>query len=112
MSLIKKTKKSDGGKLPGKSGKLILAKDHTGKLSAGKIVRVRGFASETEPLVEIVPIYSKCTKCGIFLADKETDLANELNYNCIECFEIEKIFSAHSMIISPIAIVSNNRRRK
>ena len=74
----------------------------------------RGFEIETPPLVEIVPNYTKCNSCQMFLAKKEEDLADVLGYNCIECFEmqIEEEFSSNSMMIAPIEVSKNKRRKK
>ena len=50
----------------------------------------------------------------MFLGSKETDLADVLDYNCIECFElqIEEEFSANNMMIAPLEVSKNKRRRK
>ena len=50
----------------------------------------------------------------MFLGDKEADLADVLDYNCIECFEmqIEEIAEAKSMMANPIEIVSKIKRRR
>ena len=113
MIRIKKDKKLGKGRLPGKSGKMIITRDHMGRLVPGKKEITRGFNIETPWLVEIVPIHTECTNCHMFLGSKETDLASELNYNCIECFElqIEEEFSANNMMIAPLE-VSKNKRRK
>jgi hypothetical protein len=112
MSLIKKKKGSN--KSPKRPGKVLLTNDYTGKQVPGKVVMTRGFNIETPHLVEIVPNYTKCTNCQMFLGDKETDLADVLDYNCIECFEmqIEKIEEAKSMLVRPITIVSKNKGRR
>ncbi|MBT4185422.1 MAG: hypothetical protein HOE10_09255 [Deltaproteobacteria bacterium] len=48
----------------------------------------------------------------MFLGAKETDLADVLDYNCIECFEmqIEEMAEAKSMLVNPMEIVSKNKR--
>jgi len=114
MSRIKKDKKSGKGRLPGKSGKMIITRDHTGRLVEGKKEITRGFNIETPWLVEIVPKYTECTNCHMFLGVKETDLADELDYNCIECYElqIEEEFSTNSMMIAPLEVSKNKRRKK
>ena len=55
----------------------------------GKVVITRGFHIETPPLVEIVPNYTKCNNCKLYLGKKEEDLADVLDYNCVECFEMQ-----------------------
>ena len=114
MTRIKKDKKSGKGRLPGKSGKMIITRDHTGRLVEGRKVTTVGFRTETPRLVEIVPKYTECTNCHMFLGAKETDLADVLNYNCIECYElqIEEEFSANSMMIAPLKVSKNKRRQK
>ena len=111
MSPIKKKKRSN--KSPKRPGKVLLTNDYTGKQVPGKYVITAGFNIETPHLVEIVPNYTKCNRCQIFLGDKETDLADVLDYNCIECFEmqIEEIEEAKSMLVNTIEIVSKNKRR-
>ena len=49
-----------------------------------------------------------------FLGKKEEDLADVLDYNCIECFEmqIEEEFSSNSIVITPIEVSKNKRRKK
>jgi hypothetical protein len=113
LKIIKKDKKSGKGRLPGKPNKIILTRDHTGRLVEGRKVTTVGFRAETPRLVEIVPKYTECTNCHMFLGAKETDLADVLNYCCIECFElqIEEEFSANSMMIASIE-VSKKRRKK
>ena len=112
MIRIKKDKKS--GRLPGKSGKMIITRDHMGRLVPGKKEITRGFNIETPWLVEIVPIHTECTNCHMYLGAKETDLADVLNYKCIECYElqIEEEFSANSMMIAPLEVSKNKRRKK
>jgi hypothetical protein len=41
-------------------------------------------------------------------------LANVLNENCVDCFEvqIEEEFSANSMMIAPLVVSKNIRRKK
>ena len=114
MSLRKKDKKSGKGRLPGKPSKMILTRDHMGKLVEGRKVTTVGFMAETPRLVEIVPKYTECTNCHMFLGAKETDLAGELDYNCIECYElqIEEEFSTNSMVIAPLEVSKNKRRKK
>ena len=112
MSIVKKKKVSN--KSLKKPGKVILTNDCTGKQVPGKIVITRGLMVETPSLVEIIPNYTKCSSCQIFLGDTETDLADVLNYSCIECFElqIEDGFTANSMMFIPITVISKNKRRK
>ena len=114
MSLRKKDKKSGKGRLPGKPSKMILTRDHMGKLVEGRKVTTVGFMAETPRLVEIVPKYTECTNCHMYLGSKETDFADVLDYNCIECFElqIEEEFSANSMMIVPLEVSKNKRRKK
>ena len=114
MSLRKKDKKSGKGRLPGKPSKMILTRDHMGKLVEGRKVTTVGFMAETPRLVEIVPKYTECTNCHMYLGAKETDFADVLDYNCIECFElqIEEEFSANSMMIVPLEVSKNKRRKK
>lgn len=112
MSLIKKKKKAN--KSPKRPGKHLLTNDYTGIQVSGKLVITRGFQIETPQLVEIVPNYTKCHDCQKFLGKKEEDLADVLDYNCIECFEmqIEEEFSSNSMTIAPVASSKNKRRKK
>ena len=114
MSLIKKDKKSGKGRLPGKPSKMILTRDHMGRLVEGRKVTTVGIRAETPRLVEIVPKYTGCTNCNLYLGAKETDLAEVLDYNCIECFElqIEEEFSANSIMIAPLEVSKNKRRKK
>ena len=107
-------KKKRFNKSPKRPGKILQTNDHTGKQVSGKVVMTRGFKIETPALVEIIPIYTKCTSCQMFLGSKETDLAEVLDYSCIECFElqIEEEFSANSMMIAPLEVSKNKRRRK
>ena len=114
MSLIKKDKKSGRGRLPGKPSKMILTRDHMGRLVEGRKVTTVGFRAETPRLVEIVPKYTECTNCHMFLGAKETDLAGELDYNCIECFEIqvEEEHSANSTLVSPMQVSKSKGRKK
>ena len=114
MTRIKKDKKSGKGRLPGKSGKMIITRDHMGRLVEGRKVTTVGVMTETPRLVEIVPKYTECTNCHMFLGAKETDLAGELDYNCIECYElqIEEEFSTNSMVIAPLEVSKNKRRKK
>ena len=50
----------------------------------------------------------------MFLGKKEEGLADVLDYNCIECFEmqIEEEFSSNSVVITPIEVSKNKRRKK
>jgi hypothetical protein len=111
MSLIKK-KKGRSNKSPKRPGKVLLTNDCTGKQVPGKYVITAGFNIETPHLVEIVPNYTKCNRCQMFLGDKETDLADVLDCNCIECYEmqIEEMAEAKSMLVNPIEIVSKRKR--
>ena len=112
MSVIKKKKKAN--KLPKRPGKNLLTNDHTGRQVPGKYVMARGFEIETPPLVEIVPNYTKCNNCKMFLGKKEEDLAEVLDYNCIECFEIqvEEEHSANSILVSPMQVSKSKGRKK
>ena len=112
MSLIKKKKRSN--KSPKRPGKVILTNDCTGKQVPGKYVITAGFNIETPHLVEIVPNYTKCNRCQMFLGAKETDLADVLDYNCIECFEmqIEEEFSSNNMMIASLEVSKNKRGKK
>ena len=110
MSRIKKkTNKS-----PKRPGKVLLTNDYTGRQVQGKVDMTRGFTIETPTLVEIVPNYTKCNSCQMFLGKKEEDLADVLDFNCIECFEmqIEEEFSSNSMMITSIKVSKNKRRKK
>ena len=111
MSSIKKKKRSN--KSPKRPGKNLLTNDHTGRQVPGKLVITRGFQIETPSLVEVIPNYTKCNNCKMFLGKKEEDLADVLDYNCIECFEmqIEEEFSSNSMMITSLE-VSKKRRKK
>ena len=111
MSIIKKKKTN---KLPKRPGKILLTSDHTGRQTQGKVNMTSGFAIETPTLVEIVPNYTKCNICEIFLGEKEIDLADVLGYNCIECFEmqIEGEYSVNTVLVSPISVASRNKGRK
>jgi hypothetical protein len=112
MSLIKKRKRSI--KSPKKPGKNLLTNDFTGRQVPGKVVITRGLQIETPALVEIVPNYTKCNTCEIFLGEKEVDLADVLGYNCIECFEmqIEGEYSVNTVLVSPISAASRSKGRK
>jgi hypothetical protein len=113
MSLIKK-KKERSNKSPKRPGKVLLTNDHTGKQVTGKKEIIRGFNIETPSLEQILPNYTKCNSCQMFLGGKETDLADVLEYNCVECFElqIEEDFSANSIMIAPIVVSKTKRRKK
>ena len=112
MSLIKKKKRSN--KSPKRPGKVLLTNDCTGKQVPGKYVITAGFNIETPHLVEIVPNYTKCNRCQMFLGAKETDLADVLDYNCIECFEmqIEEESSSNSMMVTAVEVSKNKGRKK
>ena len=112
MSLIKKRKRSI--KSPKKPGKNLLTNDFTGRQVPGKVVITRGLQIETPALVEIVPNYTKCNICEIFLGEKEVDLADVLGYNCIECFEmqIEGEYYVNTVLVSPISVASRSKGRK
>ena len=114
MSLIKKDKKKGRGRLPGKPSKMIITRDHVGRLVEGRKVTTVGVRTETPRLVEIVPKYTECTNCNLYLGAKETDLAEVLDYNCIECFElqIEEEFLTNSIMIAPLEVSKNKRRKK
>ena len=105
----KKTNKS-----PKRPGKILLTNDYTGRQVQGKVVMTRGFVIETPTLVEIVPNYTKCNSCQMFLGGKEEDLSDVLDCNCIECYEmqIHEEFSAKSLLTSPISASKNKRRTK
>ena len=112
MSIIKKKRGTD--KSPKRPGKNLLTNDLTGRQVPGKVVMMKGFQIETPTLVEIVPNYTKCTSCKMFLGKKEEDLAEVLDYNCIECFElqIEEEYSANSTLVSQIPVSKNKGRKK
>ena len=112
MSLIKKKRKAN--KSPKRPGKNLLTNDYTGRQAPGKLVITRGFQIETPQLVEIVPNYTKCNSCQMFLGKKEEDLAEILDYNCIECFEmqIEEESSLNSMMVSAVEVSKNKGRKK
>ena len=113
MSLIKKKKKKSrkSSKRPGKN---LQTTDYTGRQVQAKVVITQGFHIETPSLIEYVPNYTKCNSCQMFLGKKEEDLADVLDYNCIECFEmqIEEEFSSNSVVITPIEVSKNKRRKK
>ena len=50
----------------------------------------------------------------MFLGKKEEDLAEVLDYNCIECFEmqIEEEHSANSMMVTTVEVSKNKGRKK
>ena len=112
MSTIKKKRRAN--KSPKRPGKNLLTNDFTGRQVPGKVVITRGFQIETPTLVEIVPNYTKCNSCKMFLGKKEEDLAEVLDYNCIECFElqIEEEFSANNTLVSQIPVSKNKGRKK
>ena len=112
MSIIKKKKKADNSSK--RPRKILLTNDHTGRIVPRKYIITRGDNIETPALVEIVPNYTKCNTCQMFLGKKEEDLADVLDYNCIECFEmqIEEEFSSNSMMITSIKVSKNKRRKK
>ena len=110
MSRIKKkTNKS-----PKRPGKVLLTNDYTGRQVQGKVDMTRGFTIETPTLVEIVPNYIKCNSCQMFLGKKEEELADILDYNCIDCFQVQiyEEFSAKSLLNSPMQVFKNKRRVK
>ena len=112
MSVIKKKKKAN--KLPKRPGKNLLTNDHIGRQVPGKLVITRGFQIETPSLVEVIPNYTKCNNCKMFLGKKEEDMAEVLDYNCIECFEIqvEEEHSANSTLVSPMQVSKSKGRKK
>ena len=112
MSLIKKKRRAN--KSPKRPGKNLLTNDYTGRQAPGKLVITRGFRIETPQLVEIVPNYTKCNSCQMFLGKKEEDLAEILDYNCIECFEmqIEEESSSNSMMVTAVEVSKNKGRKK
>ena len=69
----------------GKAGK-ILTIDHIGRPTFGKIEKTKGWLSETEPIIEIVPEYKPCKSCGLFLGHQEVIDADMFDSMCIECF--------------------------
>ena len=111
MSIIKKKKKADNSSK--RPRKILLTNDHIGRIVPRKYIITRGDNIETPALVEIVPNYTKCNNCKLCLGKKEEDLADVLDYNCIECFEmqIEEEFSSNSMMITSLE-VSKKRRKK
>jgi len=112
MSLIKKKKRSN--KSPKRPGKNLLTNDYTDRIVPGKVVITRGFQIETPSLVEVIPNHAKCNNCKMFLGKKEEDLAEVLDYNCTECFEIqvEEENSAKSILVSPIQVSKSKGRKK
>jgi len=112
LSIVKKKRRTN--KSPKRPGKNLLTNDFTGRQVPGKVVIVRGLQIETPALVEIVPNYTKCNSCKMFLGKKEEDLAEVLDYNCIECFElqIEEECSANSTLVSQIPVSKNKGRKK
>jgi hypothetical protein len=110
MSIIKKK----ANKSTKRSGKTLLTNDYTGRTVPRKYIVTRGDNIETPALVEIVPNYTKCNSCQMFLGKKEEDLADVLGYNCIECFEmqIQEEFSSNGMMIAHIEVSKNKRRKK
>ena len=112
MSLIKKKRKANTS--PKRPGHKLLTNDYTGRQAPGKLVITRGFRIETPQLVEIVPNYTKCNSCQMFLGKKEEDLAEILDYNCIECFEmqIEEESSSNSMMVTAVEVSKNKGRKK
>ena len=106
-------KKKNRGKLsPKYPGKILWTNDYTGRQGQGKIMMTRGFNIETPIMSEIVPYYAKCGTCKKFLGKKEENLADVLDNNCTECFEIqiEEEFAAN-VLPSPITVVSKIERR-
>ena len=112
MSIIKKKRRTN--KAPKRPGKNLLTNDFTGRQVPGKVVIVSGNNIETPTLVEIVPNYTKCSSCKMFLGKKEEDMAEVLDYNCIECFEIqvEEEHSANSTLVSPMQVSKSKGRKK
>ena len=112
MSIIKKKRRTN--KAPKRPGKNLLTNDFTGRQVPGKVVIVRGLRIETPTLVEIVPNYIKCNSCQMFLGKKEEELADILDYNCIDCFQVQiyEEFSAKSLLNSPMQVFKNKRRVK
>ena len=112
MSLIKKKKKSRKSSI--RPGKNLQTNDFTGRLVPGKLLITQGFHIETPTLVETVPNYIKCNSCQMFLGKKEEDLADVLDYNCIECFEmqIEEESSSNSMMVTAVEVSKNKGRKK
>ena len=112
MSLIKKKKKSRKSSI--RPGKNLQTNDFTGRLVPGKLVITQGFHIETPSLIEYVPNYTKCNSCKMFLGKKEEDLADVLDYNCIECFEmqIEEESSSNSMMVTAVEVSKNKGRKK
>ena len=72
----------------GKAGK-ILTVDHIGRPCFGRIEKLEGWFSETEPIIEIVPDYKPCKSCGLFLGHEEVINADILDSMCIDCFSLE-----------------------
>ena len=112
MSIIKKKKKA--GNSSKRPRKILLTNDHIGRIVPRKYIITRGDNIETPALVEIVPNYTKCNSCQMFLGKKEEDLADVLDYNCIECFEmqIEEESSSDSIMVTSIKVSKNKRRKK
>ena len=77
-------KKKKTNKSPVRPGKILQTNDHMGKSVPGKMFMTRGFKIETPALVEILPIYTKCTSCQMFLGSKEIDLADVLDENSVD----------------------------
>ena len=69
----------------GKAGK-ILTVDHIGRPCFGRIEKLEGWFSTTEPIIEIIPEYKPCKTCGLFLGHQEVIDADILDSMCIECF--------------------------
>ena len=110
MNQNKKKKKGDIS--PKKPGKIVLTNDYTGRQVQGKVMMTSGDNIETPILHEIIPNYTKCDSCKKFLAKKEEDLVDVLEYNCIECFEIQIVEEfAVNVLVSPITILSKIERR-
>ena len=96
-SLTKTLQKSENRQV-GKAGK-ILTVDHIGRPCFGRIEKLEGWFSTTEPIIEIVPDYKPCKSCGLFLGHQEVIDADILDSMCIECFsdqtEQDTVFSIH-----------------
>ena len=72
----------------GKAGK-ILTVDHIGRPCFGRIEKLEGWFSTTEPIIEIIPEYKPCKTCELFLGHEEVINAEILDGMCIDCFSLE-----------------------
>ena len=86
-SVTKTLQKSENRQV-GKAGK-ILTVDHIGRPCFGRIEKLEGWFSTTEPIIEIVPEYKSCKTCGLFLGHEEVINADMFDNMCIECFSEE-----------------------